>query len=156
MGPDDETYAYTNHQNPANGICQELERHFYEATFNNFAARMDWAKDGTGNRNPVVTINGNEGMEITTLQPRQGSSVTLDASESYDPDCDDLTFSWWIISGPGTYTQDVKISNSNSSRASVEVPEDSAGKTFQVICEVTDDGMHNLTSYRRIIFQPGL
>ena len=29
---------------------------FYPAAFNNFAARMDWAKDGTGNRNPVVVV----------------------------------------------------------------------------------------------------
>jgi hypothetical protein len=115
---------------------------------------MDWAKDGAGNRNPVVAVNGNEGMDIITLAPQQGMPITLDASESHDPDGDDLTFNWWIISGPGTYIQDIKISNSNSSRATVEVPENSAGKTFHVICEVTDDGTHNLTSYRRIIFEP--
>jgi hypothetical protein len=153
-GPDNKTYAYTNHQNPAYDICRELEKHFYEATFNNFAARMDWAKDGTGNRNPVVVVNGNEGMDIIMLTPQQGISITLDASESHDPDGDDLTFNRWIISGPGTYTQDIKISNSNSNLATVDVPENSAGKTFHVICEVTDDGKHNLTSYRRIIFEP--
>jgi hypothetical protein len=152
-GPDNETYAYTNHQNPAKDDCYRLERHFYEATFNNFAARMDWAKDGAGNRNPVVVVNGSEGMDIITLAPQQGMLVTLDASESHDPDGDDLMFNWWVISGPGTYTQDIKISNSNSSRATVDVPENSAGKTFHVICEVTDNGTHNLTSYRRIIFE---
>jgi hypothetical protein len=34
------------------------------------------------------------------------------------------------------------------------IPPDAAGKTFHVICEVTDNGTPNLTSYRRIIFQP--
>ena len=29
-----------------------------------------------------------------------------------------------------------------------------AGKNFHVICEVTDDGTHNLTSYRRIMVEP--
>jgi hypothetical protein len=153
-GPDNETYAYTNHQNPAKDNCYKLEKHFYEATFNNFAARMDWAKDGAGNRNPVVAVNGDEGMDIITLASQQGMPVTLDASESHDPDGDDLTFNWWIISGPGTYTQNIKILNNNTSRATVEVPEKSAGKTFHVICEVTDDGTPNLTSYRRIIFEP--
>ena len=153
-GPDNETFAYTNHQSPAYGICREHEKHFYEATFNNFAARMDWAQDGAGNRNPVVAVNGDDGMDIITLTPQHGTSVTLDASESHDPDGDKLTFNWWVISGPGTTTQDIKISNSNSSRAAVQVPENSAGKTFHVICEVTDDGTHNLTSYRRIIFKP--
>ena len=153
-GPDNETYAYTNHQSPAYGICRELEKHFYKATFNNFAARIDWAKDGAGNRNPVVAINGNEGMDIITLTPQQSVTVTLNASESHDPEGDNLRFNWWIISGPGTYTQNIKISNSNSSRAIVDVPVNSAGKSFHVICEVTDDGTHNLTSYRRIIFEP--
>jgi len=137
-GPDNETFAYTNHQSPAYGICREHEKHFYEATFNNFAARMDWAQDGAGNRNPVVAVNGDDGMDIITLTPQHGTSVTLDASESHDPDGDKLTFNWWIISGPGTTTQDIKISNSNSSRAAVQVPENSAGKTFHVICEVTE------------------
>jgi hypothetical protein len=131
-----------------------LEDHFYQATFNNFAARMDWAKDGAGNRNPVVVVNGDEGMDVITLAPRPGTTVTLDASRSHDLDGDDLTFNWWIISGPGTYTQDVRISDNNSSQATVAVPETSAGKTFHVICEVTDDGTHNLTTYRRIIFEP--
>ena len=53
-----------------------------------------------------------------------------------------------------TYTQDIEISSSKSSRATVQVPDNSAGKTFHVICEVTDNGTHNLTSYRRVIFKP--
>jgi hypothetical protein len=80
--------------------------------------------------------------------------VTLDASKTYDPDDDKLTFKWWILSEAGTYSNDVNISNSNSSSATVEVPSDSVGKSFHVICEVTDDSTHNLTSYRRIIFEP--
>ena len=115
---------------------------------------MDWAKDGAGNRNPVIDVNGDEGMDIITLAPRPGTTVTLDASQSHDPDGDDMTFHWWTIAGPGTYTGDVKISDNDSSRATVEVPEDSAGESFHVICEVTDDGTHNLTAYRRIIFEP--
>jgi len=154
-GPDNETYAYTNHQDPAKGNCYQLENHFYQATFNNFAARMDWANDGVGNRNPIVVVNGDEGMDITTLTPRPGTTVTLDASESHDPDGDGLTFHWWTISGPGTYTGDIEISNSSASRATIKVPENSGGKTFHVMCEVTDDGTHHLTSYRRIIFEPG-
>ena len=153
MGPDDETYAYTNHKGSSYRTCRKLETHFYEATFNNFAARMDWAKDGEGNRNPVVVVNGNEGIDIMTLTPRPGEAVTLDASASRDPDGDELAFSWWVIPGPGTYTQDVKVFDSTASRATVEVPDDSAGKTFHVICEVTDDGTPNLTSYRRVILE---
>ena len=54
----------------------------------------------------------------------------------------------------GTYAEDVSISGSNSNRATVEVPATSAGRSFHVICEVTDDGTPSLTSYRRTIFEP--
>jgi hypothetical protein len=153
--PDNQTYAYTNHQGTqAQTISRKYQVHFYPAIFNNFAARMDWAKDGAGNRNPIVVINGDSSIANITVTPVQGTSVTLDASASYDPDGDKLTFSWWVLSEAGTYAQDVTISSSDSSRATIEVPSDSAGKSFHVICEVTDDGTHNLTGYRRIIFEP--
>ena len=115
---------------------------------------MDWAKDGAGNRNPVIVLDGDDGISILTKNPRQGTAVTLDASKTFDPDGDNLKFNWWIQSDAGTYSRKVNLSNSISSIATVNVPSDSAGKSFHVICEVTDDGTHNLTSYRRIIFVP--
>ncbi|WP_145169315.1 DUF1593 domain-containing protein [Rubripirellula lacrimiformis] len=153
-GEDGTTFCYTNHDGDAKATCTSLHRHFYPATFNNFAARMDWANDGTGNRNPNVTIDDSEGIEILTRNPKQGSTVTLDASGSSDPDDDKLTFHWWVLSAAGTLPGDVKITNGDKSVASIEVPHGSAGKTFHVICEVTDDGDHHLSSYRRIIFEP--
>lgn len=37
-------------------ICKYLS-HSYPAIFNNFVARMDWAANGVGNRNPEMVIN---------------------------------------------------------------------------------------------------
>ncbi|TWT81541.1 Endo-1,4-beta-xylanase A precursor [Planctomycetes bacterium CA13] len=152
--PDQETSCFTNHQGAQYETCRELEDHFYAATFNNFAARMDWAKDGAGNRNPIAAIDNDKTLKILTRSPREGTTVKLDASTSQDPDDDKMTFKWWVLTAAGTYTQEIKITGSDSKVAAIEVPPGSAGKTFHVICEVTDDGTHNLTSYRRIIFEP--
>jgi hypothetical protein len=152
---DKQTTAYTNQQGtPANAVSRKYETRFYPAIFNNFAARMDWAKDGAGNRNPVVVVNGDSSLGRITVTPAQGTSVTLDASASRDLDGDELTFSWWVLGEAGTYTQDVTISGSDSNRATVQVPADSAGKSFHVICEVTDSGEPALTAYRRVVFEP--
>jgi hypothetical protein len=152
---DNETYAYTNHRNtPVNATSRKYETRFYPAIFNNFAARMDWAKDGAGNRNPVVVVNGDSNLAPIKVAPAPGASVTLDASATKDPDGDTLTYLWWIFTEAGTYGQDITLSGSDSNRVKVDVPADSAGKSFHVICEVTDSGTPVLTSYRRIFFEP--
>jgi len=151
---DSSTNAYTNFGGSAYKICNYYENYFYQATFNNFTARMDWAKDGKGNRNPVVVINKSEGIDILTQEPKQGTTVTLDASKSYDPDGDKLTFKWWVQPEAGTYLNDLTITKGNASIVTIDVPAGSAEKAFHVICEITDNGVPNLSSYRRIIFEP--
>ena len=150
-GEDNNGYSYVNYTGTVFNTCWNYETRFYPATFNNFAARMDWAKDGEGNRNPIVVIDGDDGIDIITKTPEPGTAVILDASATSDPDENSLTYKWWIQREAGTYTQTVTISNSNTSIATVNIPSNSGGKTFHVICEVTDNGTHNLTSYRRII-----
>jgi len=50
--------------------------------------------------------------------------------------------------------QDISIANCSSPRATIAVPINAAGESFHVVCEVTDDGTPNLTSYRRLVFEP--
>lgn len=154
LGMDKETYSYTNYAGKAKDISAKYEVYFYPAIFNNFAARMSWAKEGKGNRNPIVIVNKNRNIDIIKLSPKQGKSIVLDASKSYDPDGDQLTFKWWVMPESGTYEGDITIQNKTASRAKVLVPSDAAGKTLHVICEVTDNGTPHLTSYRRIIVKP--
>ncbi len=156
VSEDDKTSCYINYNGESYATCRSLENHFYPATFNNFSARMDWANDGTGNRNPIVAIGDDKTLEILTRTLQPGSTVTLDASQSTDPDGDQLSYHWWVLTAAGTYADDVKISNSETAKAELEIPNTAAGKSFHVICEVTDNGTHPLTSYRRIIFKPTL
>lgn len=151
IGPDNETYAYNNHQGRAKEISTKYESYFYPTIFRDFAARMDWAKDGSGNHNPIVVINNQTGIDIIEVNVKQGLEICLDASESYDLDGDELTFKWWFLSEAGTYIGNVMINNANTAKASVIIPSNSAGKTIHIICEVIDSGTHNLTSYRRVI-----
>jgi hypothetical protein len=152
---DKQTKAYVNQKgSPASTASRKYEEHFYPAIFNDFAARMKWAKDGAGNRNPQIVINGDGSLARINLTSVAGTSVTLDASASKDPDGDKLSFSWWVLTEAGTYPMAPSITGSDSSRATINVPTDAAGKTFHVICEVTDNGTPSLTSYRRILFAP--
>ena len=153
LGEDKATSCYSNFDKPNYDHCRKLEEHFYTATFNNFAARMDWAKDGSGNRNPVVTIGDDASRRILTKTVRAGEQAILDASGSVDPDQDHLSFKWWVLPVAGTFGQAVEIRDHDQPKASLHLPLDSAGKNIHVICEVADDGTPSLTSYRRIIFE---
>lgn len=68
-----------------------------------FAARMQWTvapRNGTGstNRQPVAVVNGScATLEIPYVL---GESVVLDASESWDPDGDDVSFDWFHYREP--------------------------------------------------------
>lgn len=150
-GMDDATYSYTNHTGDVREISRRYEEYFYPAIFNNFAARMDWAVNGEGNRNPVVVVNGSKGFEIVEMDAAAGDVVKLDASATYDPDEDALAYRWWIMPESGTYEGDAVVENASEAVASVAVPDNASGKSIHVICEVEDDGTPVLTSYRRVI-----
>jgi hypothetical protein len=153
--PDSITYAYTNYSGTkAYDTCYKYVNYFYPANFNNFAARMDWAQSGTGNRNPVVIVNNDSSYSVITVKPQVGTQVNIDASSSYDPDGNTLTFKWWAMPAAGTYSSAISIANASSKSCSFDIPGNSAGKTIHIICEVKDNGSPNLTSYRRIIIEP--
>lgn len=151
QGPDKQTYSYTNHQGKAQQTSRKYEAYFYPAIFNDFAARMDWADKGEGNRNPVINIKGTRTLEIAEYKVKVGEEFCPDATATYDPDGNQLNFKWWILPEAGTYQQTVNIEQPNQARPTLHIPTDAAGHTLHLICEVTDNGTPSLTSYRRLI-----
>ena len=149
MCPDSLTIAWTNWRAPQKGISRQYEERFYDDTFRDFAARMEWAEKGKGNRNPVVIINGNKGTTPIPLSAKADETITLDASESFDPDGDELQFVWWIQRDAGRCPEKVSLS-ADGPKATLSLPQEGRPE-IHVICEVRDKGSIPLVAYRRSI-----
>lgn len=145
-----------------------------------FAARMQWTltDDFTkANHQPIISINKDIGYEPYHLEADAGSTITIDASETYDPDGDKLTFKWFQYHEPsatqtfhGYEVSDLgieEVEGSGGSKVNVTIapPEKSCivvreqtslerGLLLHLILEVTDSGTPALTSYRRVLIQP--
>ncbi|MCF0190348.1 MAG: DUF1593 domain-containing protein [Marinilabiliaceae bacterium] len=148
ISPDSITSVWTNWQEPQKSISDGYEKRFYPDEFNDFAARMAWAQNGTGNTNPVVIVNGESGIKPIHIDAEPGEVITLDASESYDAENNSLSFRWWQQNPHGT---EVVINNPIHAIASFTAPEDIDSNPIHIICEVHDNGAFTLVSYRRVI-----
>lgn len=153
MSADKKTHCYTNHTGSTKKSSQFYEKYFYPAIFNNFAARMDWADKGEGNRNPIVVVNKQKGLKAIHLKACPGEIINLNASRSYDMDGDQLTYRWWYLPEAGSYKgNNIVIQNTDQAKATLTIPAESKpGDTLHIICEVTDNGTPALTSYRRVV-----
>ncbi|KAJ3543878.1 hypothetical protein NM208_g3340 [Fusarium decemcellulare] len=146
---------------------------------NDFAARMQWTLRPdfvSCNHHPVITINGDTGLAPIRVEVEAGSVVSFDASATYDPDGDDLTFKWFHYKEPGwTMTQlghegsdlEIKVLDADGVKVDVTVPPPERscleffekkplkrGPILHLILGVVDSGSPPLTSYRRILIQP--
>jgi hypothetical protein len=155
MCADSLTTAWTSWQEPVRSISVGYKQRFYPDELNDFMARMQWAAEGKGNLNPYIVIP-NDTINITITKKKKvkkGTMIplTLDASKSFDPDGDNLQFSWW--QQPEIGKTKVTIEQADQPIATLRIPADTKGDTIHIICEVHDDGPYRLPAYRRIIIK---
>lgn len=143
------TYAWTSWQQPTKSISETYFQSFFPDQLNDFIARMEWADKGRGNRNPSVVINGIKGQDVIYIEAKPGSTITLDASKSSDPDSDRLSFRWWQQKEIGNYK--IAFNDDKATVLQFVIPKSVSSDSLHIVCEVHDDGPHHLVSYRRVV-----
>jgi hypothetical protein len=155
-----------------------------DAYQNDFAARMQWTLSNdraTANHAPVVVVNDSTaGPEPLFVEAEASSEMTLDASKTYDPDGDELSFRWFQYNEP-TSSQSrihwpkvpeivfepvqsesaaagsiVKVKLPPAAVSSVDIRNGIAldkGQMLHLILEVKDNGSPNLITYKRVVVQ---
>ncbi|NHO67332.1 DUF1593 domain-containing protein [Aestuariicella hydrocarbonica] len=139
-----------------------------EAFQHDFATRMDWTLQNfdAANHPPQIQLNGQQSSKPMMIEAKVGDVITLDASDSIDPDGQPLSFTWFHYPEAG-YVQgqglaELAIHNANQPQATLTVTQacrdawiaqwvSCQGGVAHVILAVTDSGTPALTRYRRVI-----
>jgi hypothetical protein len=139
-----------------------------EAYQNDFAARMDWTIGDYkhANHNPVLEVNGKGGTGPLYIDANVGQPITLDASNSRDPDGQRIRFRWFHYAEAGSTDASlapITITGAETAQAVVTAtatcktgwlrlgPGCNSQGIAHIILEATDDGSPRLTSYRRVV-----
>ena len=146
-----------------------------------FAARMKWTMTSDYaqvNHAPMVSVNGSGySCDAIHITAEAGTSVVLDASESYDPDSrDQLTFNWTQYKEPtatqwqvGFEVASLIVANDDHEapgrKVIVNLPSPgrcaidrhtrkptATGQSLHLILTVRDNGTPSMVTYKRIIF----
>lgn len=147
--PDTITTAWTSWKEPLRRLSVGYKRRFYPDELNDFMARMQWAAEGKGNRNPQVIVNGSKGHTPIRINAKAGTTLRLDATKTTDKDGDSLTFLWWQQPEIGKTQVNIRLSNRPTS--TIRIPSSASGDAIHIICEVHDNSPFHLVSYRRVI-----
>lgn len=133
--------------------CQWTVGRWNKAASNELASRMDWCVYDVAHANhrPAAHLNGDRGTEVLYMGTSPGQTIDLSADGSNDPDGDRLTYHWWQYLEAGSMDRTVGMNNPDGKKCSFTVPAVDSVRTIHIILEVTDNGIPNLTAYRRLV-----
>lgn len=151
-GPDGHTQAYVDSIGNSVNLSPAAIDNTLQDQVNNFISRIDWATNGAGNRNPNLVVQGDSGYTPVVVHAKAGTSITVSAAGSSDPDGNNVYYGWTHDAGTG-YSGSVSINGSNSQSATVRIPSGAAGQSIDIVLRAVDDGSPALASYRRVIIQ---
>lgn len=126
-----------------------------DAYQHDFAARMDWCVRPyeEANHPPIAKLAGENEVIL-----RVGETLTLDGSESSDPDGDELDYRWIHYQEVGTFWnvpwRTLQLGPTTSAKLQLSLPENvrlDVPQTTHFILQVTDRGTPALTRYQRVI-----
>ena len=120
---------------------------------NDFAARMIWSitpRYEDANHHPVPGVKGDMSMNPVHLTVKPGDSISLDASDSHDPDGDTLSFNWIYYTEPSTYKKTLEL-DPKGPKLNLRIPGDAGNSTMHIVLRITDDGAPALSSYKRFV-----
>jgi len=113
-----------------------------------FVARLDWTTKpySRANHPPQVALEGDTQRVVAP-----GTSLTLDASDTTDPDKDNLEFYWEHDRDASTWQGRVPLEGRGRNVCTVTVPEVEEKEALHNVLTVTDDGVPSLSRYRRVV-----
>ena len=126
-----------------------------EAFQNEFAARMNWCVTEDfkkTNHNPRPALNGDHSTDVMNITAKGGSTVSLSAEGTDDPDGNKVDVAWWIYSEAGN-VGGATLTQTNGLETQVELPTVKKAGKLHVILQAEDDGTPPLFAYRRIVIE---
>lgn len=132
----------------------QLKRWIQDAK-SSFENRLDFSiKDPKEvNHEPIIVLDGENSIDISEIESEPGSTITLDASESYDPDGDKISYNWFFYPEASSTVNLPVIGDPSADKIEVNISKSLAGETLHLVLEVEDTGSPSLKWYKRMVIK---